>query len=181
MLSDQDIRNIEHGIASVVYVDNPELYVRIYKIIWEYKRYQETHNPSGHSVMQRFEYWRAAGKIIERNWLTGVGTGDMDMAFQNEYNKMHSLLEPGFRWRSHNQFLAIFVAFGVFGLIWFIVTIVFPPLRMHKFHDYYYLTFFIIIILSMLTEDTIESQAGVTTYAFFSSFYLFAKKFIDVV
>jgi len=41
--------------------------------------------------------------------------------------------------------------------------------------------FFIIIVLSMCWEDTIESQAGVTIYAFFTSFYLFAKKFIDVV
>ena len=180
-LTDREVKLIEHGVASKVYVNNPGLYVRIYKIIWEYKRYRETHNPTGHSVMQRFEFWRAASKIIGNNWLTGVGTGDMDMEFQKEYNKMNSLLEPGFRWRSHNQFLAILVAFGVFGLTWFLVTLFFPPIRMHKFHDFYYLSFFIIIILSMLAEDTIETQAGATTYAFFTSFYLFAKKFIDVV
>ena len=33
----------------------------------------------------------------------------------------------------------------------------------------------------MLTEDTLETQAGVTPFAFFTSFYLFAKKFIDIV
>ena len=179
-LTEAEVDLIEKGVASKVYVDRPGIYVRIYKIIWEFKRYQETRNPTGHSIMQRFEYWKASRNIIQQNWLTGVGTGDLNLEFSREYEKMNSLLEPGFRWRSHNQFMAILVAFGIPGLIWFIITILFPPIRMHKFHDYYYLTFFIIIILSMFWEDTIESQAGVTIYAFFTSFYLFAKKFIDV-
>jgi len=180
-LDNEEVSFIEHGVASRIYVDKPGVYVRIYKIFWEYKRYQETHNPTGHSVMQRFEYWKAAKNIIMRNWLTGVGTGDLDLEFQKEYENMGSLLEQKFRWRSHNQFLAIFTAFGVLGLGWFLVTLLFPAIRLQKFHDYYYLSFFIIIVFSMFWEDTIESQAGVTIFAFFTSFYLFAKKFISVV
>jgi hypothetical protein len=180
-LTDMEVELIEHGVASRVYVDKSRIYVRTYKIFAEYKRYQETKDPSNRSLMQRMEYWRAAWNIVKRNWLTGVGTGDMNMEFQQEYENMESLLGIEFRYRSHNQFLAIFVAFGVIGMAWFLVTLLFPPIRMHKFHDYYYLTFFIIIVLSMLWEDTIESQAGVTIYAFFTSFYLFAKKFINVV
>jgi O-antigen ligase len=180
-LTDTEVDLIENGVASRVYVDNTRIYVRIFKSIAEFKRYQETKDPSRRSLMQRLEYWKAARNIIKRNWLTGVGTGDMDMEFQKEYENMGTLLQSEFRWRSHNQFIAIFVAFGIIGLGWFMVTLLFPPIRMHKFHDYYYLTFFIIIVLSMLWEDTIESQAGVTIYAFFTSFYLFAKKFINVV
>jgi hypothetical protein len=180
-LTDAEVDLIEQGVASRVYVDHSRIYVRIYKSIAEFKRYRETKDPTRRSLMQRMEYWKAAWNIIQRNWITGVGTGDMNLEFRQEYENMDTLLEPEFRWRSHNQFLAIFVAFGIFGLIWFLVTLLFPPIRMQKFHDYYYLTFFIIIILSMLWEDTIESQAGVTIYAFFTSFYLFAKKFINVV
>jgi hypothetical protein len=180
-LTDAEVDLIEQGVASRVYVDHSRIYVRIFKSIAEYKRYQETKDPTRRSLMQRLEYWKAAWNIIQRNWITGVGTGDMDQEFSLEYKNMNTLLDAEFRWRSHNQFLAIFVAFGVFGLLWFLVTLFFPPIRMHKFHDYYYLTFFIIIVLSMLWEDTIESQAGVTIYAFFTSFYLFAKKFINVV
>jgi hypothetical protein len=33
----------------------------------------------------------------------------------------------------------------------------------------------------MIPEDTIESQAGVTLYAFFSSLYLFGKSFHDPI
>ena len=180
-LTDQEVAMVEDGIASIVYVEKSNLYVRIYKIFWEYNRYKVTRNASGHSVMQRVEFWKVSKTIIKENFFTGVGTGDLDMAFQEEYERSGSLLEKEFRWHSHNQFLAIFAAFGVFGLLWFLFSLVYPAVRLGKFHDYYYLSFFIIVVLSMLTEDTLETQAGVTVFAFFSSFYLFAKKFIDIV
>lgn len=180
-LTDEEVGLIEGGVASVVYVEKPKLYVRIYKIIWEYKRYQETGNPSGHSVMQRFEYWKTATLIIRENFLLGVGTGDLNNAFYRQYEEMDSLLEEQFRWRSHNQFLAIFAGLGLVGLIIFLISLVWPPVMLHRFSDFYYLSFFIVIVISMLSEDTIESQAGVTIYAFFSSLYLFAKKFHDPV
>jgi hypothetical protein len=180
-LTDAEVNLVEGGTASAVYVEKPKLYVRIYKIFWEYSRYQATRNPSGHSVMQRLEFWRASAAIIRDNWLTGVGTGDVNNAFQEQYDKMGSQLASEFRWRSHNQFLAITVQFGVFGLAWFLFGLVFPAARLRKFHDFYYLSFFIIIILSMFTEDTLETQVGATQFAFFSSWYLFAKKFIDII
>jgi O-antigen ligase len=162
-------------------VKKPNFYVRIYKIFWEYNRYQITGNASGHSVVQRFEFWKASRAIIRNNMWTGVGTGDLDDAFQEEYDKSGSLLEKEYRWHSHNQFLAIAAAFGLSGLAWFLFSLIFPAIRLGKFPDYYYLSFFIIIVLSMLTEDTLETQAGVTVFAFFNSFYLFSKKFIDIV
>jgi hypothetical protein len=180
-MTDQEVAMVEDGIASIVYVQKPNLYVRIYKIFWEYNRYQLTHNASGHSVMQRLEFWKASRTIIKENLLTGVGTGDLELAFQEEYKKSGSLLDKEFRWRSHNQFLAIFATYGIIGIMWFLFSLIFPAIRLGKFPDYYYLSFFIIIMLSMLTEDTLETQAGVTVFAFFSSFYLFAKKFIDIV
>jgi hypothetical protein len=179
-LTDREVAMVEEGIASVVYVEKPNIYVRIYKIFWEYNRYQETHNASGHSVMQRLEFWKASRNIIQDNWLKGVGTGDLEQAFQYEYDRSGSLLEKEFRWRSHNQFLAIAATFGIIGLAWFLFSLIFPAIMLSKFHDFYYLSFFIIVILSMFTEDTLETQAGVTVFAFFSSFYLFSKKFIDI-
>jgi hypothetical protein len=42
--------------------------------------------------------------------------------------------------------------------------------------DYLYITFFLIAVVSFLTEDTLETQAGVTFFAFFNSFFLFVFK-----
>jgi len=180
-LSKEDVRFIEDGNASIVYCERPGLYVRIYKIIWEYQRYKNSGNASGHSAMQRLEYWKTSIDIIKENFMIGVGTGDMNLAFRDQYEKNNTLLESKYRWRSHNQFLAIFVGFGIIGLLWFIFSLIYPPFKTRKFKDYFYLSFFIIIILSMLWEDTIESQSGVTIYAFFSSFYLFLKKNPDAL
>lgn len=180
-LTDKEVKMIEDGNASILYVERNALYVRLYKIIWEYKRYEETGNPSGHSVMQRLEYWKASWAIIKDNWVIGVGTGDLNIAFDEQYKKMNTMLDSQFRWRAHDQFLAIFVGLGVIGLAFFLLSLLYPPIYYRRFADYYYLTFFIILLISMIPEDTIESQAGVTLYAFFSSLYLFAKSFHDPI
>ncbi|MCK4637825.1 MAG: hypothetical protein KAT33_00235, partial [Bacteroidales bacterium] len=80
------------------------------------------------------------------------------------------------RLRSHNQFMSIFIAFGLLGFMWFIFTLLYPPIKTRKFLNYFYAIFFITIILSMFTEDTIESQAGATFFAFFNSFLIFCQK-----
>ncbi len=175
-LTDEEVRLVENGVANSFYHEKPNFHVRLYKTVWAFKMYQVTKNPSGNSVMQRFEYWRTSLKIIKENFWLGVGTGDMNQVFNKQYKKMNSSLEKRFRWRSHNQFMAIFIGFGIFGLIWFLFSFLYPPLKLKMFNDYYYLAFFIIITLSMLFEDTIETQAGVTFYAFFSAFFLFGRK-----
>jgi len=100
----------------------------------------------------------------------------MNEAFQQQYEKMKSKLAPDQRWRSHNQFLSLFVGFGILGLLWFLFAILYPPIVLGKFRDYFFLVFFIIAMLSMMPEDTIESQLGVTFFAFFYAFFLFGRK-----
>lgn len=46
------------------------------------------------------------------------------------------------------------------------------PLLLHKKLDLLYIQFFIIIAISMITEDTLDSHAGVTFFAFFNSLLL---------
>jgi hypothetical protein len=175
-LDDSDIRNIEKGFANVHFTRKVSLNSRIYKVLWEYQSIQRGASPQGKSLAQRFEFWRAATGIIKENFWTGVGTGDMDEAFRNQYEKMKTKLEPEFRFRSHNQFLAIFTAFGVFGFLWFVFTLFYPAFKLKAFNDYNYFVFFTVIILSMFIEDTLESQMGVTLYAFFNAFLLFGRK-----
>ncbi len=175
-LSKEDIAHIEDGEASVHYHERSDFYIRLYKIIWETQQYFRTGDPSGHSAMQRIEFWKTSILIIRDHPWLGVGTGDMNIAFQRQYEIMDSPLKPEFRWRSHNQFLSIAVGFGVLGLIWFLFGLIYPPIKLGRLSDYFYLTFFVIMIVSMLSEDTIETQAGATIFAFFTSLFLFGKK-----
>jgi len=175
-LSQKEVEAIENGVSNIIFINEFSFKGRIYEFLWGYDEYKKTDNPTGSTVMQRIEFWKASIGIIKDNWLTGVGTGDMNEAFQQQYEKMHSKLASDQRWRSHNQFLSIFVGFGILGLIWFLFAILYPPIVTGKFNDYFFLIFFIIAILSMIPEDTIESQAGVTFFAFFYSFLLFGRK-----
>jgi len=174
-LSDDEIRLVEKGVASIIYHEHSNIYVRLYKMIWGFKQYQYTKDPSGMSALQRLEYWKASIWILKDHWLAGVGTGDLNLSFEKQYKEMNTPLPESFRWRSHNQFLAIFIGFGIFGLAWFIFSILYPPIKLKMFNDYFYLIFFLIITLSMLTEDTIETQTGVTIYSFFTSLLLFGR------
>jgi len=174
-LSDEEVRLIEQGVASIIYHEHSNIYVRLYKMIWGYKQFKFSGDPSGMSFLQRLEYWSASIEILKDHWLTGVGTGDLNIVFDQQYQEMNSPLPDPFRWRSHNQFLAIFIGFGIFGLAWFLISLVYPAYKLKMFNDYFYLIFFVIITLSMLTEDTIETQTGATIFAFFTSLLLFGR------
>lgn len=178
-LSDEDIINVEQGIANVYYTKKISINSRIYKLLWEYQTAQRGGNPGGLSVVQRTEYWKTSWAIIKNNFWIGVGTGDLDLAFKQQYEEMNSILPIEFRHRSHNQFLAIFIAFGIFGIIWFVYSLLYPPIKRKMLFEYNYFIFFIVIILSMLNEDTLETQMGVSLYAFLNTFLLFGRKEVE--
>ncbi|HET6225673.1 MAG TPA: O-antigen ligase family protein [Bacteroidia bacterium] len=175
MLSADEISAIEHGEANVHYQHISSLQGRIHEILWEIDLYKKTGNPNGHSLTQRFEYWKAATHIISENLLFGVGTGDVKMAFDKEYSKSNSVLEQRWRLRAHNQYLSIAVGMGLIGLAWFLLSLFYPMFKLKLQFDFLYVSFFVISIVSFLTEDTLETQAGVTFYAAFNSFFLFLQ------
>ncbi len=173
-LTEDDIRNIENGVANYNYINNPGIKTRIMKIIISYDNYVSSKNANGSSVFQRVEYIKASLNIIKDNPLIGVGTGDIADAFQQYYEDTNSKLEKENRLRSHNQYLAITVAFGIIGLLWYLFSLLYP-LHEKKNRNYLYIIFLAIMLMSMLTEDTLETQIGVTLFAFFNSFLVFAN------
>lgn len=176
LLTNDEVKAIEDGITNVNYQNSIGVQRRIYETLWEIDMYKNTGDANGHSLTQRFEYWKTAVSIMKNNPIFGVGTGDVPTAFEQEYVKLHSSLALQWRLRSHNQYLSITVAFGFVGLLWFLITLFYPLLCDKNNFNYLYLTFFIIAIIAFLTEDTLETQAGVTFFAFFTSFFLFAKE-----
>ncbi|MCB2219968.1 MAG: O-antigen ligase family protein [Bacteroidetes bacterium] len=175
-MNSNDIRNVEKGIANVAYTRKFSLKSRLYKIFWEYQVMQQGLNPGGHSVIQRLEYWKASLGIISDHLIFGVGTGDVRNAFTNEYQSNQTVLAPQYQHRAHNQFLAVFVAFGLIGFICFVTSLIYPPLILRKFFTYHYFVFWITMVISMLVEDSLETQVGVTLFAFFNTFLLFAEE-----
>lgn len=173
-LTDDDIRNIENGISNYNYIDNPGVKTRIMKILVAYGNYKKSGDANGSSVFQRVEYIKASLNIIKEAPIVGVGTGDIADAFAEYYEETNSKLLPEYRFRCHNQYLAITVAFGVVGLLCFLFSMFYPFFSNKKYRNYLYFIFLFIMMLSMFTEDTLETQIGVTLYAFFNSLLVFA-------
>jgi O-antigen ligase len=148
---------------------------RLQQILWEVDQFMRYGSASGHSVTQRLEFWRAATRIVSENILMGVGTGDMPTAYEREYRLMNSRLDKAHRLRAHNQFLAIFVAFGFFGFVYFLIVLFYPVFSSRIKTEMLFSAFFLISFLSMLSEDTLETQAGVTFFSFFFVLFLSAK------
>ena len=126
-------------------------------------------NPSGNSVAQRIEFWRAAKYVIKHNLLFGVGTGDIVVELNKAYVEINTVLSPEYRYKPHNQYITIFVTFGFIGLVWFLAVLLICFI--HLKNNYLGFAFLIIVSLSMLMEDTIETQVGVTFFAGFISLF----------
>ena len=173
-LTDEDIRNIEQGVANYNNWKHPGLQARLSSTLFEYNLYRRFNNPNGGSLAQRIEFTRASFHIIGQHPWFGVGTGDVPQAFSQAYDEIQSPLKEEFRFRAHNQYLAIAVAFGLVGLAFFLFVLLFPWLSSRRNHTYLYLVFLCIMFLSMFPEDTLETQAGASLFAFFEAFLLFA-------
>lgn len=173
-LSDDDILNVENGVANYNNHVHPGLRARLSETLFEYGQYRRYNNPNGGSLSQRIEYTRASFHLIKKHPVFGVGTGDIPSAYQQAYDEIGSPLEPQFRHKAHNQYLSITVGFGVVGLLVFLFSLLFPYCSERRNRTYLYTVFLVIILLSMLPEDTIETQAGVMLFAFFNSLLIFA-------
>jgi hypothetical protein len=173
-LSDQDIQNVEKGIANFEFAKNFSYKKRIYKILWEYGMYQRGETVSGHTLIQRIELWKTAWNIFVEDPIFGVGTGDIPNAFENKFIENNSPLQ-GSKLRSHNEYLSVLVSLGIFGLIVFIFSIFYPPSYLGLWNNQLLFWFICFLSISMLWEDTIETQVGVTIFSFFYSIYVFGK------
>lgn len=157
------------------YVTLPSIKMRTHEVVYELQSYQLNQDPNGKSIAQRFVYWNIAWDIFKTAPLIGIGTGDVADAFNSYYLAHPNLLQQQYQHRAHNQWLTMLLTFGILGLLLFMLVVFYPLFYKRKYLDYFYIVFFIAFALSLLTEDTLETQAGVTFYALFNCLFLFAK------
>lgn len=175
-LSASDVHAIEQGVANVRFTYGNALDNRLYTVIWEFDRMLNEKRVQGHSVTQRIVFWKTGLRIFKENWLFGVGTGDANAQFDSMYDRLGVKLTGKYRLRAHNQFLTIGITFGALGLLIFLSGAILPFFTLKNANSFLYIGFAIIIYASMINEDTLETQAGVTLYSFFNSLLLFGSQ-----
>lgn len=175
-LTNEDIRAIEKGVSNYIYLKNFSPHAYIYSFVWDFYNYAKLGKVNGSSLFQRIEYQKTAFSIIKNNFWFGVGTGNVQRAFDEAYSQMKTNLKDNYRHRAHNQYLTFLLTFGIFGFLWVMVAFILPyfmqsfsELRLIK------ISFIIICLISFLTEDTLETQAGVSFVVFFYTLFSFVK------
>ncbi|MGE4287805.1 MAG: O-antigen ligase family protein [Salinivirgaceae bacterium] len=174
-LEPEDIRMIEKGYASCVYRSKFIPYIKAYSILWELDRYFKSGDANNKSVAQRIEYLKAAGHLISKHFWFGVGTGDLNKDYKKAFAEIDTRLHPENQHRAHNQYLTFFVAFGLFGFMLSLSSMFFPLIWHGNKHNLMLISFIFITFLSMINEDTLETQAGVSFYIFFYTLLLFSS------
>jgi hypothetical protein len=168
-LTDEDKNNIQMNICNYHYTSWGYMHKRIYELVCEYDDFINGRDVNGNSLTMRFYFWDAAQQVIRQHPILGVGTGDVQDELNKIYLKSHSPLEKEWYKRPHNQFLTICVALGVCGLAIFLIALFYPLIVLRKHLFVLYWPFFILLIVSFMFEDTLETQAGVTFYVFFNT------------
>lgn len=174
-LSEQDIRNIQQGYPSTIYAQGG-LNARLARITMEIQKHLEGADPNGSTIQQRLEYWKTGIEIIRQNPVFGVGIGDIQTAFNQQFEDNNSRLHPENRLHSHQQFLTFWIGSGVLGLLLFVCHVVVTLYIALRRNSFLLLVFWAIITFSYFFEDTLETQVGVTLAAFFVTFLLKQEK-----
>lgn len=166
-LSDEEVHAIEHGRTNVLAAQRGPIRSRIEEVLFELDLYRDKGIANGHSVAMRLEFLKAGWSIARTNWLVGVGTGDTQEAFDAYYEMSASALEPRWRLRAHNEYLTLWISFGVFGMIWALFSWWWPAYARGVWRDPLFIAWAITFGISCLTDDTTETQAGATFFAFY--------------
>ncbi len=167
-LSNQDIKNIELGIPTILNLQTG-LQNRLNELHYQLNSFD---NPNGHSILQRLEYWKTGWSIFKKNWFIGTGIGDYKETYQKEYDNLNSLLEQKNRLESHNQFLGIAIATGTVGLLLFLVHLAYTFRLFWRKKEFIPILFISICITSFLVEDTLTTLVGMSFYSFFIGLFL---------
>ncbi|MDD4142160.1 MAG: O-antigen ligase family protein [Bacteroidales bacterium] len=173
-LTHDNVDEIEMGYANACYNSKFSLYSRMSMLFFSYENYKRTGNPSGSTLLQRFCYWDAGFRIWKDHPVFGVGTGDVRDELDKKYATDFPRLDSIYRLNIHNQYLQIAVQLGIAGLIIFLFCIIYPGVASKSFKDFRWRFFLILIMLSMLNEDTLGTQAGVTLFCLF--YFLFLSR-----
>lgn len=121
---------------------------------------------NAYSDAERVLSLRAGLAIASEQPFFGTGTGDlrreMQQYFYRHYDK-DTFIMP------HNQFISMLAGSGLVGLILFIIALGWPVYVAHQVmpDNHYFTALNLIILISLMVENTFETSVGVAFYLFF--------------
>lgn len=170
-LSTKEINCVEKGIANQYYINPLSIKGRLYQLFWELEMKKNSQTISNHGIIGKANLWKTAIELWSSAWFFGVGVGDLKELFSLKIKETYPNTESELR--VHNQYLTIGLSTGLIGLLIFLLSVFKIIVRNRNLGYWPVLCFYFIVLVSMLTEDTLNTQAGLTFYAFFLCFFSF--------
>jgi hypothetical protein len=113
--------------------------------------------------------WRYTLEAIKDSPWVGTGTGDAQDVLQTYYKKNDFTIGFENRFNAHNQYLQVFLEFGILGLISLCIGWLMPAVTAFRQKEWLGFAFMVLILLSCMTESMMEVNKGIAFYAFFYS------------
>lgn len=138
----------------------------LYVMLFEYESYRCYHAVEGFTMLQRIALWECAWKVFLSQPLIGTGTGDLQDEMHRMFvNEDYPLQE--YNKHPHNQYLTLLAMFGVLG---FAIVAFFFLRALRKPSSPLILAWLTMILLSFLTENTLDTLAGIMVCTWFLPF-----------
>ena len=169
LLTDSDVAAIEQGIANPVYVEGGQIQRMVYVMLFEYECYRALHVVKDFTMLQRFELWKNGWRVFLQHPLFGTGTGDVVDCCHAQLEHDNSPL-AGTHKHTHNQYLTLLITFGVVGVTLIVWAFVRAFRRQRLCTKPLFVGYLTIVLVSFLTEDTLETLAGAVFCSFFFCF-----------
>ncbi len=155
-------------LGITIYHSCPTFKYRIQTAVTEI---QNVHSQQITSMGCRVWFYQNTFRIIEKNWLTGAGTGDFPAEYK-KINMVHSPLMPNTD-NPHNQYLLVLSQFGLLGFFTLLAIFITQLALAFKKKDR--LTplrqaFPIFVLVIMLAESYLQVSATGFLFSLFASF-----------
>jgi O-antigen ligase len=152
----------------LAFVSLPSFRQKFYLMRYNWEQYQKG-EVANLSDTQRLLSYQIALKVANQNPWIGVGLGDLEDEQTKIYEKDYKDIKP---MQPHNQFLSIFASCGIIGLLFFLACFLFPLFYQRNYQSTWFLLFYVLLLSSFLTENTIFVSIGIGIHSFFMLLFL---------
>ena len=122
---------------------------------------------NNYSVTGRVYSYEVAWNVIRRHPVAGVSKVKLEAAMARQYGAEFPEIAPEHYLLPHNQFLFNLAAYGITGLLVFLVGFYYPLWQGLRQRNLLLLVMYLIVTISFTVEYTLETQVGVLTGLFF--------------
>jgi len=119
----------------------------------------------------RHKIWQTIPSVVGKNWLFGLGIGDVREALAKGYqdNKMDFAHDK--RFNAHNQYLETYAGLGLVGLSCLLLILGSALWQSVSRRDMVFSLFLLIILINFMFESVLERFFGVLFFVFFLSIF----------